>query len=242
MILGDTCTRACRFCDVNSGNPGGWVDGDEPKNVADSLARLDLNYVVITSVDRDDLPDGGASHFALTVREIKQRCPGLYLETLIPDFQGSREALKAVIDAGPQVISHNQETVRRLTRTVRDRRASYELTLRVLAELKKLAQQVRPEPLWTKSGLMVGLGETEEEVAEAMDDLRGVGVDFLTIGQYLSPSARHLPVHEYITNEQFETYRLMGESKGFNYVASGPLVRSSYRAGEFFIESIIKGS
>jgi len=218
------------------------VDGDEPKNVADTLARLDLKYVVITSVDRDDLPDGGAAHFALTVREIKQRCPGLYLETLIPDFQGSREALKAVIDAGPHVISHNQETVRRLTRTVRDRRSSYELTLRVLADLKKLARQMRPEPLWTKSSLMVGLGETEEEVAEAMDDLRGVEVDFLTIGQYLSPSTRHLPVHEYITNEQFETYRLMGESKGFNYVASEPLVRSSYRAGEFFMESIIKGS
>ncbi len=242
MILGDMCTRACRFCNVKSGNPGGLVDENEPENVAESLARLDLKYVVITSVDRDDILDGGASHFALTVEAVRRRCPEILVETLIPDFQGDHDALGRVIAAGPQVISHNQETVRRLTRNVRDARASYDLTLSVLADLKKLAIGTRPEPLWTKSSLMVGLGEREDEVAGAMDDLRSADVDFLTIGQYLSPSSKHLPVHSYISLEQFEVYRIMGEEKGFRYVASGPLVRSSYRAGEFFVKSIIEGS
>jgi lipoic acid synthetase len=191
-------------------------------------------------VDRDDLPDGGAGHFASTITAIRTRRPDLMLEVLIPDFSGSREALTAVIAAGPEVIAHNVEVVPRLTRTARDRRASWELSLRVLADLKSLATDVRSEPLWTKSSLMVGLGESEEEMAGAMDELRSVGVDFLTVGQYLQPSRRHLAVEEYVTPEQFERYRIMGEEKGFTYVASGPLVRSSYRAGEYFIANIIE--
>lgn len=242
MILGDLCTRGCRFCSVTSGNPAGMLDPLEPENTAEALTRLThLNYVVITSVDRDDLPDGGAGHYAETVRQIKMRRPDLVVETLIPDFGGDREALRVVIASGPEVIAQNQETVRRLTGKVRDVRASYEVTLQVLAALKEMAPRLRRSPLWTKSGLMVGLGEREAEVAAAMDDLRAVNVDFLTIGQYLRPSSRHLPVEEYVTPEQFERYRVMGEEKGFRYVASGPLVRSSYRAGEFFIRSIIEG-
>jgi lipoic acid synthetase len=242
MILGDVCTRGCRFCDVTSGNPNGWLDADEPRNTAEALAGLEhLNYVVITSVDRDDLPDGGAAHYAETVRQIKMRRPDMMVETLIPDFQGNRDALRRLIASGPEVIAQNQETVRRLTTTVRDARASYDLTLKVLEDLKRLAPDVRQAPLWTKSSLMAGLGESEAEVAEAMDDLRSVDVDFLTIGQYLRPSAKHLPVVEFVSPEQFEQYRVVGEEKGFRYVASGPLVRSSYRAGEFFIRSIIKG-
>ncbi|MFO7769499.1 MAG: lipoyl synthase [bacterium] len=242
MIMGDVCTRGCRFCNVHSGDPAGRLDPLEPVNTARALEGLEnLSYVVITSVDRDDLPDGGAAHYAKTVREIKKLRPDMMLETLIPDFGGDREALRTLVAAGPEVVGQNQETVRRLTRAVRDSRAGYDLTLQVLSDLKTLAPEVRPEPLWTKSSLMVGLGESEEEVAEAMDDLRAVDVDFLTIGQYLRPSSRHLPVEEYVTPEQFDTYRLMGREKGFKYVASGPLVRSSYRAGEFFIQSVIKG-
>ena len=242
MILGDTCTRGCRFCSVTSGNPHGVLDEQEPVHVAEALARLPgLHYVVITSVDRDDLPDGGAGHYARTVLQIKHRRPDLLLETLIPDFCGSREALRQIIASGAEVIGQNQETVRRLTGKVRDPRASYELTLQVLADLKEMAPRVRSQPLWTKSSLMLGLGETEDEVAEAMDDLRSVEVDFLTLGQYLRPSNKHLDVHAFISPEQFDTYRVMGEQKGFRYVASGPLVRSSYRAGEFFMASIIRG-
>ena len=242
MILGDVCTRGCRFCNVISGNPGGTLDAEEPANVAEALARLPhLKYVVLTSVDRDDLADFGAGHYAETVRRIKERRPELLVETLIPDFQGDREALRVLIASGPEVIAQNQETVRRLTRRVRDARASYDVTLRVLADLKALAPAVREIPLYTKSSLMVGLGESEEEVAGAMDDLRSVNVDFLTIGQYLRPSPRHLPVEAFISPEQFEAYRILGEEKGFRYVASGPLVRSSYRAGEFYIRSIILG-
>jgi lipoic acid synthetase len=236
MILGDICTRGCRFCNVTSGDPKGRLDPLEPEKVAEALSRLTgLKYVVITSVDRDDLPDGGAGHYARTVAAVKRRRPDLMVETLIPDFGGDRDALAGLIAAGPEVISQNQETVRRLTREVRDVRASYELTLQVLADLKRLAPGVRSQPLHTKSSLMVGLGESEAEVAEAMDDLRRVGTDFLTVGQYLRPSPKHLPVAEFITPEQFARYREMGREKGFRYVASGPLVRSSYRAGEFYI-------
>jgi lipoic acid synthetase len=242
MILGDVCTRGCRFCNVTSGNPGGRLDPLEPENTAAALSRLEhLKYVVITSVDRDDLPDGGAGHYARTVREIKRRRPDLKIETLIPDFGGDREALSGLIEAGPEVIAQNLETVRRLTREVRDARASYEVTLQVLADLKEMAPRLREQPLFTKSSLMVGLGETEAEMAEAMDDLRSVGVDFLTIGQYLRPSPKHLPVIEFVTPERFTAYREIGLEKGFRYVASGPLVRSSYRAGEFYIRSIIEG-
>lgn len=238
MILGDVCTRGCRFCDVKSGDPEGKIDNMEPLNVARALSGLDLKYVVITSVDRDDLPDGGASHFARAVLEVRKHCPGLIIETLIPDFGGERGRLRELVKSGQEVISHNLETVSRLTRKVRDRRASYDLSLKVLEDLKAVAPGVRHGPLWTKSSLMVGMGETEQELSEAMDDLRNVDVDFLTIGQYLQPGAGHYPVHEYIKPEQFETYRLLGEEKGFGYVASGPLVRSSYRAGEYFIRTL----
>jgi len=240
MILGEVCTRACRFCDVVSGDPGGRLDAGEPDRVAAMLAELDLRYVVLTSVDRDDLPDGGAGHFARTITAIRDRRPDLMLEVLIPDFSGSRPALTAVIAAGPEVIAHNVEVVPRLSRIARDRRASWEQSLQVLADLKSRAPAVRDKPLWTKSSLMVGLGESEEEMAGAMDELRAVGVDFLTVGQYLQPSRRHLAVREYVTPEQFDRYRIMGEEKGFGYVASGPLVRSSYRAGEYFIATIIE--
>ena len=242
MILGDLCTRACRFCNVASGDPGGELDRGEPERVAELLTAPELHYAVITSVDRDDLPDGGAGHFADTVAAVRNRRTDLLIETLIPDFSGDREALRTLLDAGPDVISHNLETVARLTRTVRDARASYDLSLQVLADVKALAAESGTERIWTKSGLMVGMGESIGEVEETMDDLRSVGVDFLTIGQYLQPTRKHHPVVEYVPPEQFESYRETGLAKGFAYVASGPLVRSSYRAGEFFITHIIEAS
>ncbi|MEK6608205.1 MAG: lipoyl synthase [Myxococcota bacterium] len=235
MVLGDTCTRACRFCHVKSGNPRGVVDAREPEHVGEAVAAMGLRYVVLTSVDRDDLADGGAGHFAACVRSIKRRAPEILVETLVPDFGGNDAALAALLCAAPDVVAQNQETVRRLTRTVRDRRADYDLTLRVLAAAKRLS----PRAI-TKSSLMVGLGERDGEIAEAMGDLRAAGVEILTIGQYLRPSKAHLPVAEFVPPERFDAYRLLGESLGFAYVASGPLVRSSYRAGELFIEAKLR--
>lgn len=235
MLLGDVCTRGCRFCAVASGNPRGALDPDEPRKVAEALAELDLSYVVLTSVDRDDLPDGGAGHFATTVREIKARRPEMLVEALIPDFQGDLEAVRTVVDAGPDVLDHNLETVRRLQATVRDRRAGYDRSLAVL----RAAKSMRPG-LFTKSSLMLGLGETRDEILEAMRDLRANDVDFLTLGQYLRPSAWHLPVERFVPPEEFEELRAAGEAAGFAYVAAGPLVRSSYRAGEFFLERAIR--
>jgi lipoic acid synthetase len=234
MILGNTCTRACRFCSVRPGNPQGYVDPDEPRRVAEAVKRLGLRYVVLTSVDRDDLEDGGASHFAATIRAIRRSQPRVLVEALIPDFQGDVEALRQVVEAGPQVVGHNLETVERLTLRVRDRRAGYHLSLRVLKTLKELNPQ-----LYTKSSLMVGLGERAEEVLQAMRDLRRVGVSFLTIGQYLQPTRRNLPVYEYVAPQTFAQYRRWAEELGFLYVASGPLVRSSYRAGELFLRHVI---
>jgi lipoic acid synthetase len=235
MLMGDTCTRGCRFCAVKTGNPRGLLDVAEPENVAVALERLSLHYVVLTSVDRDDLPDGGAAHFARTVERIKERTPEMLVEVLIPDFRGDRKALETIVKAGPDVIAHNVETVERLTPTVRDRRAPYRQSLEVLRLLKELA----PDG-YTKSSIMVGLGETAAEVEHTMRDLREVGVDVLTLGQYLRPTPKYLPVAEYVTPEQFEAYRAAGEAMGFMYVASGPLVRSSYRAGEFFLEGLIR--
>ena len=235
MLMGDTCTRGCRFCAVKSGNPHGALDLSEPQKVAMALAELDLSYVVLTSVDRDDLPDGGAGHFAKTVREIKARCPKLLIETLIPDFQGDVEAVRAVVDAGVDVLDHNVETVERLQATVRDRRANYAQSLKVLREAKGMR-----DDLFTKSSIMLGLGETREEVIATMRDLRANEVDILTLGQYLRPSNWHLTVQEYVPPETFDELRKAGESMGFAYVASGPLVRSSYRAGEFFLENVIR--
>lgn len=235
MLMGDVCSRACRFCMVTPGKPGGVLDQLEPDNVALALSRMGLTYVVLTSVDRDDLPDGGAAHFARTIRAVKDRVPGLLVEVLIPDFQGDLDSLRQVVEARPDVIAHNVETTLSLTPKVRDPRAHYWQSLSVLRNVKKLAPRV-----CTKSSIMVGLGESEEEVTQAMVHLRQAGVDFLTVGQYLRPSARHLEVLEYVAPEQFSRYRSIGEGLGFRYVASGALVRSSYRAGEFFIRSAIE--
>ena len=236
MLMGDVCSRACRYCMVTPGRPGGALDPLEPDNVAFALSQMGLNYVVITSVDRDDLPDGGASHFARTIRLVKARSPDLLVEVLIPDFQDDLDALRTIVDAGPDVISHNIETTLSLTPSVRDPRAGYWQSLSVLKNVKKLSRQMP-----TKSSIMVGLGETEDEVYQTMTHLRLADVDFVTVGQYLRPSHRHLKVEEYVRPEQFERYRRLGEELGFKYVAAGPLVRSSYRAGEFFIRSLAKG-
>jgi lipoic acid synthetase len=235
MLLGDLCTRGCRFCAVKSGNPRGLVDANEPRKVATAIADLGLTYVVLTSVDRDDLPDGGASHFAETIREIKACDPELLVEALIPDFQGDLNAVQTVVDAGPDVLDHNLETVRRLQTVARDPRANYEQSLSVLRAAKEMRGG-----LFTKSSIMLGLGETREEIREAMRDLRANGVDLLTFGQYLRPSAWHLPVQEYVAPETFDELRDEGEALGFAYVAAGPLVRSSYRAGEFFLENVLR--
>src|SRR3989442_3896723 len=234
MLMGDTCTRGCLFGAVTSETPHGVLDIDEPRKVAIALSELDLTYVVLTSVDRDDLPDGGAAHFARTVREIKARSPRMIVEALIPDFQGDLEAVRTVVDGGVDVLDHNVETVERLQATVRDRRASYRQSLAVLEGAKGMR-----EDIFTKSSIMLGLVETEDEVVQTMRDLRAAGVDILTLGQYLRPSTWHLAVEEYIPPETFNRYREIGESMGFLYVASGPLVRSSYRAGEFFLEKVI---
>ena len=235
MLMGDVCSRACRFCMVTPGKPRGVLDGLEPENVAFALSQMGLTYVVLTSVDRDDLPDGGASHIARTIRLVKEKNPGMLVEVLIPDFQGDLDGLSEVVEAQPDVIAHNIETTISLTGRVRDPRANYWQSLSVLRNAKKLDGHV-----YTKSSIMVGLGESEEEVFQAMTHLRSADVDFLTVGQYLRPSARHLKVAEYVDPTQFRRYQALGEGLGFLYVASGPLVRSSYRAGEFFIRTAIK--
>lgn len=234
MLMGDLCTRGCKFCHVKSGNPRGVLDPLEPVNTAKAIAELGLTYVVLTSVDRDDLPDGGADHFARTVEEIKARDKNILVEVLIPDFQGDKRSLARVVKARPDVIAHNIETVARLTATVRDHRATYPQSLAVLRSLKELSVR------YTKTSLMVGLGETESEVLETMRDLRREGVDILTIGQYLQPSGWNLPVQEYISPETFKRYELLGLAQGFLFVPSGPLVRSSYKAGEKFLEAMLR--
>jgi lipoic acid synthetase len=225
MVMGAVCTRACRFCAVDTGNPKGWLDTDEPANVAASVELMKLKYVVLTSVDRDDLPDGGAAHYAACIRAIKQRTPNTAVEALTPDFRGVLADVETVVDAGLEVFAQNIETVRRLTHPVRDARAGYGQTLAVLAH----ARRHRPGVL-TKSSLMLGLGETDAEIAECMDDLRAAGVDILTLGQYLRPTRHHLEVQRFVTPEQFEGYRQWGLQRGFRECVSGPLVRSSYRA------------
>ncbi|MBI5034791.1 MAG: lipoyl synthase [Chloroflexi bacterium] len=229
MILGDVCTRACRFCAVDTGNPRGIVDTEEPARVADAIAELKLNYVVVTSVDRDDLPDGGAGIFAETIRQIKTKSPQTKVEVLTGDFRGDHAHAKIVVDAQPDVFGQNIETVKRLTHVVRDRRAGYEQTLDVLRTIKEIDPTMR-----TKSSILVGMGETFDEMMETMRDLRAAQVDLLAIGQYLQPTRqkRNLPLVEYIAPEQFVRYREEGMKLGFKYVASGPLVRSSYKAWE----------
>jgi lipoic acid synthetase len=225
MVMGAVCTRACRFCSVDTGNPHGWLDTDEPANVARSVALMKLKYVVLTSVDRDDLADGGAAHYAACVRAIKQNTPGTAVEALTPDFQGVLADVSTVLDSGVDVFAQNVETVKRLTHPVRDPRAGYEQTLAVLEHAKRY----RPDVL-TKTSLMLGLGETDEEIVETMNDLRRAGVDILTLGQYLRPTVNHLPVARFVTPAEFDRYREWGLARGFLEVVSGPLVRSSYRA------------
>lgn len=225
MLMGSVCTRACRFCAVDTGNPRGWLDPEEPAHTADSVRLMRLRYVVLTSVDRDDLPDGGAGHYAACVRAVKQVNPRTAVEVLTPDFRGQRENVDTVLDSGIDVFAQNLETVRRLTHPVRDPRASYQQTLEVLQH----AKHRHPEIL-TKTSLMLGLGEREDEILATMDDLRGIGLDVLTFGQYLRPTVNHLPVARYVPPEDFRKYREWGLEKGFTEVVSGPLVRSSYRA------------
>lgn len=225
MLMGEVCTRACRFCAVDTGNPGGWLDAEEPRNAARTVALMGLKYVVLTSVDRDDLPDGGAAHFAACVREIKCVSPDTAVEALTPDFQGDLAAVETVVDSGLQVFAQNVETVRRLTHPVRDPRAGYEQTLSVLAH----ARRHRADVL-TKTSLMLGLGESDDEIAATMDDLRAIDVDILTLGQYLRPTVNHLPIARWVSPEEFDRYRDLALAKGFLECVSGPLVRSSYRA------------
>ncbi|MGX7108836.1 lipoyl synthase [Facklamia miroungae] len=225
MILGSHCSRACRFCDILTGNME-EVNDKEPENLADACKTLGLRHVVVTSVARDDLEDGGAEQFARTIRAVKEKCPDTTIEVLIPDFLGNKESLDLVIEANPEIINHNIETVERLSPRIRHR-ATYERSLDVLKYIKKQAPHI-----YTKTGIMLGLGETEEEVAHAMDDSLAVGVDFFTIGQYLQPSPKHYKLEEYISLEQFGRYNKMGMKKGFKFVASGPQVRSSYKAHE----------
>lgn len=229
MLMGAVCTRACRFCAVDTGNPQGWLDAQEPENTANTVALMNLDYVVLTSVNRDDLPDGGAGHYAQTIQAIKKRSPQTKVEALTPDFQGVERDIAVLLDSGVDVFAQNVETVERLTHPVRDNRAGYYQTLNVLAYAKKY----KPEVL-TKTSLMLGLGETDEEIIQAMDDLRAHNVDILTLGQYLQPTKNHLPIARYVTPETFAELRQIGLKKGFFEVASGPLVRSSYRADRVF--------
>lgn len=235
MLMGDTCTRGCRFCMVRSGNPHGELDIFEPAKVAKTVADLGLKYVVLTSVDRDDLPDGGAAHFSSTIKAIKQLDPDVITEVLIPDFQGHLNDVKKVADAGPEVIAHNIETTEPLTPKVRDPRATYMQSLRVLKGVKELNPSI-----YSKTSIMLGLGESESDLVKTMRDLREVDVDILTLGQYLRPSKGHIPITEFVSPERFAYYKRLAEELGFLYVASGPFVRSSYRAGEFFVEALVR--
>jgi lipoic acid synthetase len=235
MVMGDTCTRGCRFCHIASEKKPAPLDPDEPRHLAEAVATLGLHYLVVTSVDRDDLADQGASHFADCVRELKARTPDTILEILIPDFCGREELLDVVGGAGADVLAHNVETVERLTPSVRDRRAGYRQSLHVLEHLK-----TRFPHLHTKSSVMLGLGETEDELLQTFRDLRAVGVSVLTLGQYLRPSPWHLEVQEFVTPARFAELQRLAEGMGFLYVASGPLVRSSYKAAEFFVAGLVR--
>ena len=225
MVLGSVCTRACRFCAVDTGNPKGWLDHEEPLNTGKAVKLMGLTYVVITSVDRDDLEDGGAAHYAACVREIKRLNPGTAVEALTPDFNGNKKHVELVVDSGLEVFAQNVETVRRLTHPVRDPRAGYEQTIDVLRH----AKQHRPDVL-TKTSLMLGLGEEDDEIMQTMQDLRDANVDIVTLGQYLRPTMNHLAVERYVSPAEFEAYREKGLEMGFLEVVSGPMVRSSYRA------------
>ncbi len=235
MLMGETCTRGCRFCSVNTAKRPGALDMEEPRNLAETITGMELTYVVLTTVDRDDLEDQGAGHIARCIRATRRANPQLLVEILMPDFRGDLSCVQQVIDTGAEVLAHNVETVERLTPRVRDPRAGYQQSLDVLKYLKDQA----PER-YTKSSLMLGLGETQDEVVEAMEAMRAVDVDFLTLGQYLQPTHKHLKVERFLPPEEFEELKTIGESLGFQYVAAGPLVRSSYKAAEFYIERTIR--
>ena len=235
MVMGDTCTRGCRFCNIDTAKHPKPLDPDEPKNLATAIGRLGLKYLVVTSVDRDDVEDGGAAHFAACIRELLASAPETLLEVLIPDFDGRDACLDLIGQANPAVIAHNVETVERLTPTVRDRRAGYRQSLHVLDYVKKTYPHI-----YTKSSIMLGLGETEGELLQTFRDLRAVGVSVLTLGQYLQPSSWHLEVKEFVTPERFADLQKKAEEMGFLYVASGPLVRSSYKAAELFMNGLIR--
>jgi lipoic acid synthetase len=233
MIMGDTCTRGCRFCSVKTSKAPPPLDPEEPEKVSTAIAKWGLDYVVLTSVDRDDLEDQGADHFRQVVQRLKEKKPDLLVEALTPDFQGNKELIHAVATSGLDVFAHNIETVERLTPRVRDHRAKYHQSLEVLKYAKSVGTSL------TKTSIMLGLGETDEELMTTLEDLRAVDVDVVTLGQYLQPTKQHLPVKEYVTPEKFEELQVKAEAMGFKYVASGPLVRSSYKAGEFFLKNYL---
>jgi len=235
MIMGDTCTRGCRFCAVHTSRNPPALDPTEPLRTADAVAQWGVGYIVITTVDRDDLKDFGVHHFVETVKLVKERNPSILVECLTGDFRGDLSLVGLMANSGLDVFAHNIETVESMQRWVRDYRAGYRQSLHVLEHAKK----TKPS-LYTKSSIMLGFGEKDEEVRQAMKDLQNIGVDFLTLGQYLQPTRKHMKVHEYVTPEKFEQWREEGEKMGFAYVASGPLVRSSYRAGEFFVTNLLK--
>lgn len=237
MIMGDTCTRGCHFCHVKTGHPQGYLDASEPDKVAFAIGQMgeDLRYIVITSVDRDDLPDQGAWHFNRTIRAIRLQHPSILIEILTPDFRGQLHLVDIVAQAKPDVFAHNIETVERLQKKVRDPRAGYQQSLSVLSHVKKNF----PDML-TKTSIMLGLGEEDKEIEQTLKDLRSIDCDVVTFGQYLQPTAKHLKVEKFYTPEEFTHYQKLAESMGFLYVASGPLVRSSYRAGEYYLSAMIE--
>ena len=235
MLLGHTCTRGCRFCAVTTGNPRGAVDPREPEHVARAISQLGLRYVVLTMVDRDDLLDGGASHMARAVLALREHSPGLLVETLVGDFAGRKRDVNTMVDSAPDVFAHNIEVTRRLTPSIRDQRCDYDLSLGVLSHAKG-----RMPERFVKSSIMVGVGESDDEVLETMRDLRAAGVDILTLGQYLRPTPKHAAVERYVPPEQFEEYARAGREMGFAFIASGPLVRSSYHAAEGFVEARLR--
>ncbi|KAF3338366.1 hypothetical protein FCM35_KLT17203 [Carex littledalei] len=235
MILGDTCTRGCRFCNVKTSRTPPPPDPNEPTNVAEAIASWGLDYVVITSVDRDDLSDQGSGHFAETVQKLKFLKPTMLIEALVPDFRGDTSCVERVATSGLDVFAHNIETVEELQRSVRDHRANFKQSIDVL----KMAKEYAPPGTLTKTSIMLGCGETPDQVISTMEKVRAAGVDVFTLGQYMRPSKRHMPVSEYVSPQAFEKYRALGVEMGFRYVASGPMVRSSYKAGEFYIKSMI---
>lgn len=234
MIMGDTCTRGCSFCSVKTSRAPPPLDVEEPNKVAEAIKKWGLDYVVLTSVDRDDLEDQGSLHFRKVVQRLKEVNPDLLVEALTPDFQGDKALIENVATSGLDVYAHNIETVERLTPRVRDRRAGYQQTLDVLSHVKSLKTGCL-----TKTSIMLGLGETDEDIRQTLTDLRASDVDVVTFGQYLQPTRRHLPVKEYVTPEKYAEWQTEAEGMGFKYVASGPLVRSSYKAGEFFLKNLV---